>query len=185
MAEKEGTEEKSNLLKKRKTKTTKDGTYVSLKLSTPLFNQLKHSTETLKMTQTDIMEAALKLYFKEYDSLAFVDEFEKSLITDKDSIMVPKALYARLNGLTLFELENFIKQNKIKVVSLSTDTTDKEKKTSYMVINFNDQKTAIGMILSLQQNLEKTRVDVIHCKQKITGLENTINRMRNNKSKEE
>jgi len=166
--------------KKRKTKTTKDGTYMSLKLSTALFDKLKFSTEILKMTQTDIVEAALTLFFKEQENLTFLDEYEKNLIVDEESFMVPKELYARLNGITLFEVENFIKQNKIKVVSLNSDR-EAEKKISYMIFRFDDQKTFLGLILHLQHNCEKLRVDVIKCNQKVAGLENSIHNLRKNK----
>ncbi|MCK9329082.1 MAG: hypothetical protein M0Q94_04330 [Candidatus Cloacimonetes bacterium] len=168
------------IIKQKKiTKPSKDGTHISLKLKADLFKQLKLSAEALKSTQTDIIEAALTSYFENNDSFTFVDDVNEKMIEDKDSMMIPKDLYARLNGLSITDLEIFIKKNKIKVVSLASDKTDKEKRISYLSFNLSDQKSMMSLLINLQHSVEILKLNLLKANQKINGIEANIEKILN------
>jgi len=174
-------DEENKTTPRKRSRPQKDGVTTSLKLESSLYTRTKLKASELKTTTTGIIELALAKFLGEEDSYSFIDDLKGYLIEDKDSIMIPKDLYARLNNLSLAELEVYIAKNKIKVASLASDKKDKNKKTSYMYFNLSDSKSMFGLLFQMEHSIEKIRLDLLKANSKIGALEENLTKYCNSK----
>lgn len=146
-------------------------TAINANIPTELHNLVIAEAEKRKTSKTEILIDALTLYFQTYNHMEFVDSITSKVIEDKTSIMIPKALYMSLLGITEKEVETHIKKNKLETVVLKIS---KDEEISYIKQSLNDKKSMFKMLIENQHEIEKLKINTIDNNNKISTMEQNI-----------
>lgn len=148
----------------------KDGTNASMFLKTDLYNWIKAQADLRHVSMTEIVEEAIEAHRKNISSFGFQDSIVGNYLHDKKSILIPKDLYGRLNGMTMAQVEAYIKKEKLEVVSTKADNDDETKRISYIVFPLGNNKSLYEMVLNLQQQVHMAKFEVVELNQKFNAL---------------